>query len=536
VPLPLGEADLGAILDHVGDGITVQDAAGRLVYANAAAARALGFASAADLLAPPPGAVLARYEVLDEDGAPLPPARLPGRRALAGEAEPAATVRFRPRCGGEERWAQVRASPIRDAAGAVRLAVTVWRDVTDRRRAEERDRALAAIVTTSDDAIITKTLDGTITSWNPAAERLYGWAAAEVVGRPISVIVPPDKREELADILARLGRGERIDHHETARVTKDGRRLDVAVSISPLVDAAGRVVGASKIGRDVTDRRRAEQLREEFLATVSHDLKNPLGGVKATAQLLLRRLRRGEPPDPARLERGLAAIDQAASRMVGLIDDLVDAARLRAGEALDLRPEPVDLVALARRCVEQYAATTQEHALRVVAEVPELVGTWDGARLERVVANLLTNAIKYSPGGGAVVVRVAREADAAGSWAVLSVRDRGLGIPAADLPRVFDRFRRGTNVGGIGGAGLGLAGAARIVEQHGGAVGVESAEGRGTTVTVRLPLGAQGGLERADDPPGASPDRDAPPAQAPAPRRSTPRRTTGRPRRRDSSG
>lgn len=486
--VPLDREDLAATLANVGEAIVVRDAAGRLVYANPAAAAALGFADPADLLAARPGEVLAGYEIFGEDGMPFPLDRLPGRRALAGEDEPTVFVRFRVRATGEERWSEVRARPIRDGAGRVRYAVSVLRDVTDRRRTEERDRLLATIVTTSDDAIITKTLDGTVTSWNPAAERLYGWTADEMVGAPIARIVPPDKRDELTDILARLGRGERIDHHETARVTKDGRRIEVANTISPLIDGAGRVVGASKIARDVTERKRAEALREELLAAVSHDLKNPLTGLKGTAQLLLRALRRGESPDPNRLERGLVAIEQAARRMDALIDELVDAARLRAGEPLALASEPVDLVALARRCAEHYQATTQDHALRMAAEVPNLVGTWDPTRLERVLANLVTNAIKYSPGGGTIEVRVTREEDDAGTWAVLAVRDEGIGVPAADLPRLFDRYRRGSNVGRLTGAGLGLAGVAQIVGQHGGTVGAESAEGKGSTFTVRLPV------------------------------------------------
>ena len=167
-----------------------------------------------------------------------------------------------------------------------------------------------------------------------------------MVGQSITRIVPSEKRDELADILARLGRGERIDHHETMRVAKDGRRIDVSVSISPLADRSGRVIGAVKIGRDISARREAESLREDFLAAVSHDLKNPLGGLKAHAQLLLRALRRGDPPDLARLTRGLEAIDEAATRLTGQIDDLVDAARLQPGVVIALERTPVDLVAL----------------------------------------------------------------------------------------------------------------------------------------------------------------------------------------------
>lgn len=782
---PPGEEDLAAILDHLSEGIIVRDADGRLVYANAAAARILGFAAPSELLGAGPDEVLARFEVFAEDGTPFPRDGLPGRRALTGEDEPAVTLRFRRRPTGGDRWAWVRSRPIRDEKGQVRFAVTVWSDVTDRRRAEERDQALAAIVTTSDDAIVTKTLDGTVTNWNPAAERLYGWTAAEMVGQPIARIVPPDKLDELAEILARLGRGERIEHHETTRVAKDGRLLDVSVSISPLVDAADRVIGASKIARDVTARKRAEagqrllaeagsvltaslnvaatlemvvrsavgpladwasaylqrrdgtvapiavahadpakvawaravqarfpfdpdaptgvakvlrtgraehypviadamieaatddaelrkvlreigltsavivpliargetigalafyaaesgrryderdlefaeelgrrvglaidntrlftevqaaearyralftgstvgvlladgdgrvvdanaaaeamlgtagdeliglqlgdgvlltdqaaetaafaqlshegewrgevelrrtdgtelpaqveavalnlpegraylvqwldaterrerdQLREEVFAAVSHDLKNPLTAVRANAQMMARRLRRGEQVDPARLAEGLANIDVASGRMVALIDDIVDAARLRAGEPLALNPEPVDLVELADRCVAQYRPTTGDHELRLAAEVPEVSGVWDPRRLELVVGNLLTNAFKYSPQGGEIVVRVAREVDGTGAWAVLSVCDPGIGIPAADLPHVFDRFHRAANVGAIAGTGLGLAGVAQIVAQHGGTISVESTEGQGSTFIVKLPL------------------------------------------------
>lgn len=370
----------------------------------------------------------------------------------------------------------------------------VSHDLTDRRRAEERDRALAAIVASADDAIVTKTLDGIVTSWNPAAERLFGWTAAEMVGQSIERIVPPERRDELAEILARLRRGERMHHHETVRVAKNGRRIDVSNSISPLIDDAGRVIGAVKIGRDISARRQAEALREDFLAAVSHDLKNPLVGIKARAQMMERALGRDAAPTMEQLTRGLSAINEAATRMARLIDGLVEAARLSTDAALTLNREAVDLVALARRAVEEQQATTEHHVVRVATDLAELNGVWDPARLERVIANLLTNALKYSPSGGEVVVGVARADDAvaatatATAWAVLTVRDHGLGIPAADVPHVFDRFRRGGNVAGIAGAGIGLTGVKQIIEQHGGAIAVESVEGEGTTVTARLPL------------------------------------------------
>jgi PAS domain S-box-containing protein len=239
---------------------------------------------------------------------------------------------------------------------------------------------------------------------------------------------------------------------------------------------------------DLTALKRAEHDRLAFVDAATHDLKNPLTSLRAQAQLMLRRARRGQVGDAAALEAGLATIDDASRRMIALIDDLMDAAHLRAGRMLDLDLAPTDLVAIARHCAADCGRTTTAHTVTVETTKAELVGNWDRDRLERVLQILLGNAVKYSPHGGRVVVRVAREVDPCGrSWATVAVQDEGLGIPAADLPHVFDRFRRGGSVGGITGAGIGLAGVRQIVEQHGGTIGVDSAEGRGSIFTVRLP-------------------------------------------------
>src|SRR5687768_3107417 len=193
--------------------------------------------------------------------------------------------------------------------------------------------------------------------------------------------------------------------------------------------------------------------------------------------------------------KGLEAIDHAAARTLALLNALMDAVRLHAGESLDLVTKPTDLVALTREVVTAYQAGTDAHRLEVRVEEPELVGTWDGFRLERVLENLLSNAIKYSPGGGAITVDVWREERsgdgerAAKGWAMVLVRDEGVGIPAADLRRVFQPYRRGRNAARVApGTGIGLAGARRIVEQHGGAMAVSSVEGKGSTFAFRLPL------------------------------------------------
>jgi signal transduction histidine kinase len=246
---------------------------------------------------------------------------------------------------------------------------------------------------------------------------------------------------------------------------------------------------------DITERTRAEEERQRlerekdaFLATASHDLKNPLASIKGNAQLIGRQVARGAV-DPARLAAGLASIDSAASQMAALIDALLDLTRLRLGRPLELERQPTDLVALARRVAAEQQATSERHRIVVDSAEAELVGSWDARRLERVLGNLLSNAVKYSPQGGPITVAVARAPEPERTWAVLTVRDRGLGIPARDLPRIFEHFHRAANVAGaIPGTGVGLAGARQIVEQHGGTISVESREGEGSTFTVRLPL------------------------------------------------
>jgi signal transduction histidine kinase len=226
--------------------------------------------------------------------------------------------------------------------------------------------------------------------------------------------------------------------------------------------------------------------RDEFTATVSHDLKSPLTFIKGMANL---RRRRATPTDETKpLIDALEQIESSAGRMAQQLDELVDASRLQAGRPLELRLEPTDLIGLARQVITEHQHTTDRHVLQLSTGISHLVGVWDGIRLGRVLDNLLGNAVKYSPRGGAIDVRVAVE-DEPARCAVVKVSDRGEGIPEADLPHVFEKFRRGTNVEGrIPGTGIGLSGARRILEQHGGTIGIDSAVGQGTTVTVRLPL------------------------------------------------
>jgi signal transduction histidine kinase len=233
--------------------------------------------------------------------------------------------------------------------------------------------------------------------------------------------------------------------------------------------------------------REAVQLRDRFLASVSHDLRSPLAAISGQSQLL-RRIARGEHIKlGSRLGDGLSRIEATVGRMTRMIDELLDVARLELGRPLELECGRVDLVALVRFRIAEHQQYTDRHFIQQAGE-PSLVGEWDAARLERVLDNLLSNAIKYSPDGGLIRVAVVRDEDEEGAWAILSVRDEGVGIPADDLSRIFEQFHRAQNVGRIGGTGVGLAITRQIVTQHGGSVTVDSREDNGSTFTVRLPV------------------------------------------------
>jgi PAS domain S-box-containing protein len=339
-----------------------------------------------------------------------------------------------------------------------------------------REAELAAIVASSDDAIISKRLDGTITTWNHAAERLYGYTAAEIIGRPIATIVPADRRAELVEIMARLKRGERIAHHETVRVHKDGTRIDVSVSISPMFDEVGHIVGASKIARDIRQRRALERQKQEFVEMVAHDLGSPLTVIKGYAQLLQRR--------PAGNDPAIGKILAEVGRMERLLRDLREVTRLDAGQ-LELRLAPVDLIALVRDRVAQ-AAFAVADGLRLRCEVPDapVIGAWDYDRVEQVLTNLLDNALKYAP-CGAVVVRV----ETGETEALVAVQDHGPGLTAEQLHRVFERFTRlPQTAASTAGTGLGLFISKRLIEAHGGRLWADSVPGQGTTFSFALPL------------------------------------------------
>jgi PAS domain S-box-containing protein len=358
---------------------------------------------------------------------------------------------------------------------------------------EDLAARLAAIVDSSDDAIISKTLEGVITSWNRSAERMFGYTAAEAIGRHITLIVPADRRAEEDEVLARIRRGEKVDAFDTVRIARDGHLINISLSVSPLRDAAGAVVGASKIARDVTDRRRIEEERaalladaqaanrakDDFLAMFGHELRNPLAAIATAASVLATAGRLEE------VDRPRTVIQRQVEHLRRLIDDLLDAARIRTGKVV-LERRPVNLAEAMEHALAVLRGTRMAVRHAVVVDADDVGVSADPTRLEQIVLNLLANAVKYTPAGK--TIRVVVRAD--GDHGVLRVEDEGVGIAADALPRIFDLFVQGSSSldRAQGGLGIGLTLTRALVELHGGTIDVEShGFGRGSVFTVRLP-------------------------------------------------
>lgn len=383
-----------------------------------------------------------------------------------------------------------RPVPVATVVSTLRAALRARERQYELRGRMQVQSLLAAIVESSDDAIISKTLEGIIVSWNAGAEAIFGYTADEAVGQPITMLIPPDRVDEERDILARLRRGERIAHYETVRVAKSGKRLQISLTTSPVRDSTNRVVGASKVARDITQRREAEQAlrdadrrKDEFLATLSHELRNPLAPIRNSLHIL----RMAGSLDPA-VVQARAILERQVGHLVRLVDDLLELSRITRGKT-ELRRERIELAAVIGSAVETSRPLIDTAGHELVLSIPaqELCVDGDPVRLSQVFANLLNNAAKYSEPGGTIWLS-ARRQDA---QIVVSVRDAGIGIAHDMLPRVFEMFAQeaGAMNRAQGGLGIGLTLVQNLVEMHGGSVEAHSAgRGKGSEFIVRLPL------------------------------------------------
>jgi PAS domain S-box-containing protein len=480
------EARFQAVWEATSEALALSDPSGIVLAVNPAYVALYGFS---------PGEVVGRPFSRIFPEAERPAADAHYRAVFTGSNPPPVYETQVQRADGTVRVVEARASFI--VRDGVRVAmVSAIRDVSNRHAAlgalRESEARLQAMLDQLPVGVGLADLDGNWLLTNAVLRRFVGAAlpSHDPIHRARWRTWDPDGAEipPLDWPGARALRGEAVASMDFLVTVDDGTDRWLRFRATPFRDAAGAVLGAIAVMEDVDALKRAAAERVAFVDAAVHDLRNPLTSLKGQVQLLQRRAQRELPLDGDALLARLAAIDAAADRMAALLEEMLDAAHVQAGRRLELRQDPTDLVVLVEATLEDAQARTTQHRIRLDSSTPMLVGQWDAARVARVLNNLLDNAVKYTPDGGDIVVRVHREADAARDWAVLEVRDQGIGIPAVDLPHLFERFHRGRNVRGIRGTGIGLAGVRQIVEQHGGTITVASEEGQGSTFTVRLPL------------------------------------------------
>jgi PAS domain S-box-containing protein len=385
----------------------------------------------------------------------------------------------------------VAISPIKDQNENVIGASKIARDITELKSAEQKQAMLAAIVDSSDDAIVSKDLNGFITSWNHGAEKIFGYKQDEVIGKHITIIIPEDRLDEETVIINKIRNGERVSHFDTIRKAKDGKLINISVTVSPVKDKTGKVIGASKVARDITEKVEIEKQRQlyterlqeinhykdEFMAMASHELKTPLTVIKANLQILEYKMQ-----DDFKIDFVNKTLNQV-NKLSNLITDLLDVSKIQAGK-LELKRSNFDLSPFLQEIVEDIQRTTPDHKIILHTNNKHLKARADKDRLEQVVINLLTNAIKYSPGAKEVII----DADIKDKEIVISIKDTGIGIPEDDLDKVFTRFFRVRGLAStFSGSGIGLYISSEIVKRHGGKMWVKSEIGKGSTFYFTIP-------------------------------------------------
>ena len=503
---------LQTTLASIGDAVVSTDAGGRIVFVNAVACSLLGWKEA-EIVGRPLEDVFQIVNEFSRTPVESPVDRVLRDGTVSGLANHTVLIAR----DGTETPIDDSAAPIKQGGRTIGV-VLVFRDISERRRAQEDAAYLASIVESSDDAIIGKSPAGIIQSWNPGAEQLYGYAASEAIGQTMRVLLPPDRRDEESDILDRLRQGGSGIHFETVRIRKNGTAIDVSVNISPIRDKAGQIIGFSHVARDITDQKRhAEEMRQtqklESLGVlaggIAHDFNNLLTGILGNASMALDDL-----PPQSPLKAPLEAVIAAGERAAELARQML----AYSGKGRFVL-EQIDLSARVRETLPLIKAaipSTVELLLDLDRHLPAIEA--DGAQMQQLIMNIIINGAEAIPEGTTGAVTITTRCEQmdehdlpvnegtgavelqAGSYVVFEVADTGIGMDEQTKARIFDPFFTTKFTG----RGLGLAAVLGIVRGHRGSMQVFSAPGEGTTFRVLLPA-----VEAAGDPPAAVAERQA---------------------------
>lgn len=475
------EARFRTIFNQAAVGIVLADLSSRFLQANQKLAEVLGYG---------PDELQQRtlLELIHPDDEPN------ARQCLDRLAsEQVSDISLEARCLGKDGstiWTLSTIKLVKDQAGHPQYLIGIIEDATERKRAEEAQSRLVAVIASSDDSIISMDLNGIIESWNTGAHRLYGYTEQEMIGRTSIVLIPPDRSDEESAILKQIRNGQRIEHFETIRRRKDGSLVDVSISVSPIEDRQGKILGASKITRDVTQRKRNEaalremdRRKDEFLATLAHELRNPLAPIRQAALIS-----RTEKSTEAQKRWSYEVISRQVHHMSLLLDDLLDISRITRGTLeLRLQVNQINEVIEAATETVRPIVDAKRHSLSVVLPDEPVQLVADPLRLAQILGNLLNNASKYSDPGGRIEVRVRSTPEEV----AISVKDSGIGIAREAIGGLFDMFSQIKSIQdrSEGGLGIGLALTKGLVELHGGRVEAKSAGlGQGSEFIVYLPL------------------------------------------------